>query len=135
MNSMIVQDCISNEFSKPSSESVRWILAHDIREPKRLNKVWRYLRKEGVRLQYSIYLISGTRKKIQEIIDHLDKLIDERADDIRVYPIGENTRFWGLGIQFEDGGNFLIDEVIDKLKVNNSVNKNKQFNDEEFDFQ
>ena len=135
MKSVITRDYISNKEITPSSKSVRWILAHDIRDPKRLRKVWRYLRKEGVRLQYSIYMISGTRKKMQEILDQLAEFIDEKADDIRVYPIGENTRIWGLGLQFSDGGNILCDEVIDKLRVHNSDIDDEQFEDKELDFE
>jgi CRISPR-associated protein Cas2 len=112
----------------PTSKSVRWLLAHDIRDPKRLQKVWRYLRKEGVRLQYSVYLLSGSRKQIQGVLDHLEKIIDKNVDDVRVYALGENTKIWGLGLQYFDGGNMLCDEVIDKLKVNDS-NENDQ-NDE-----
>lgn len=101
----------------PESKSMRWLLAHDIREPKRLQRLWRYLRKEGVRLQYSIYLLQGNRQHIEGVLDRVRQIIDARTDDVRVYAIGENTRFWGLGKQFEDGGNALCDELIDKLHM------------------
>jgi CRISPR-associated protein Cas2 len=99
----------------PHSHAQRWLLAHDIRDKKRLQKVWRYLRQEGVRLQYSVYLLAGTRHQIEGIIEQLRLIIDERADDVRIYPLTENTRIWGLGTQFNDEGNTLCDAFMDKL--------------------
>jgi CRISPR-associated protein Cas2 len=100
----------------PHSHAQRWLLAHDIRDKKRLQRVWRYLRQEGVRLQYSVYLLAGTRHQVEAIIERLRELIDERADDVRIYPLTENTRIWGLGTQFNEDGNTLCDAFMDKLK-------------------
>lgn len=100
----------------PHSQAQRWLLAHDIRDKKRLQRVWRYLRQEGVRLQYSVYLLAGTRQHVEAIIDRLREIIDEDADDVRIYPLTENTRIWGLGTQFNDDGNTLCDALLDKLK-------------------
>lgn len=101
----------------PHSHAQRWLLAHDVRDKKRLQRVWRYLRQEGVRLQYSVYLLAGTRHQVEAIIERLREIIDERADDLRIYPMTANTRIWGLGTQFNDDGNTLCDAFIDKLSV------------------
>lgn len=98
------------------SSAQRWLLAHDIADPKRLRKVWRVMRKVGVPLQYSLYLLRGNRLAIDKVLDQLRDLIDNKSDDLRVYPLGENTRLWGLGTQFSDGGNTLTDELIDRLR-------------------
>lgn len=103
--------------SIPHSHAQRWLLAHDIRDKRRLQRVWRFLRQEGVRLQYSVYLLAGTRQHVENIIDRLRDLIDEAADDVRVYPLTENTRIWGLGTQFNDDGNTLCDAFMDKLRA------------------
>lgn len=99
----------------PHSHAKRWLLAYDIRDPKRLQRVGRYLRQEALRLQYSVYLLSGSRDKIEQVVTRLHQLIDETADDVRIYPLTENTRIWGLGTQFADSGNTLCDEFVDKL--------------------
>ena len=101
----------------PDSHAQRWLLAHDVRDKKRLQRVWRYLRQEGVRLQYSVYLLAGTRHQVEAIIERLREIIDERADDVRIYPMTANTRIWGLGTQFNDDGNTLCDAFMDKLSV------------------
>jgi hypothetical protein len=69
-----------------------------------------------VRLQYSVYLLAGTRHQVEAIIERLRELIDERADDVRIYPLTENTRIWGLGTQFNDDGNTLCDAFMDQLR-------------------
>lgn len=70
-----------------------------------------------MRLQYSVYLLAGTRQHVENIIEQLRELIDEDADDVRIYPLTENTRIWGLGTQFNDGGNTLCDAFMDKLRA------------------
>lgn len=105
----------SRALANPNSHSQRWLLAHDIRDPRRLQRVWRYLRQEGVRLQYSVYVLAGTRHHVECVLERLLTLIDERADDVRVYPLNENSRIWGLGTQFENDGNTLCDVFIDKM--------------------
>lgn len=96
----------------------RWIVAHDICDPKRLQRVWRYLHKEGVRLQYSVYLLKGGRAEIELVMQRLRELIDERTDDVRFYPLTDSTRIWGLGSQFDDDGITLCDAMMDKFRQN-----------------
>ena len=107
---------VSPPTAPPESETQRWLLAHDIADPKRLQKVWRLMRKEGLPLQYSVYLVQGNRQRVQRLLEKITPLIDSKKDDLRVYPLGENTRLWGLGTQFNEGGNTLTDEIIDRLR-------------------
>jgi CRISPR-associated protein Cas2 len=113
---MTIQQRPNTRDASPDSTTERWLLAHDIADPKRLQKVWRLMRKEGLPLQCSVYLLHGNRQRVQRLLDQLALLIDNKADDLRVYPLGENTRLWGLGTQFTEGGNALTDEVIDRLR-------------------
>ncbi len=95
----------------------RWLLAYDIADPRRLKKIGRHMRKEGFALQYSVYLVVGNKAHVDLLLEQLSALIDPRADDIRAYPLGENVRIWGLGTQFDEGGNTLSDDVVDRLRV------------------
>lgn len=99
----------------PHSHTQRWLLAYDIRDPKRLQRVSRYINREGLRLQFSVYVLKGNREQIERVMDQLRLLIDERADDVRIYPLTEHTRIWGLGTQFADDGNTLSDAYLDKI--------------------
>lgn len=100
----------------PGSHAQRWLLAHDIRDPRRLQRVWRFMRGEGLRMQYSVYVLEGSRQQLDRVLQQLRGLLDERVDDVRVYAIGQSTRIWGLGRQFEDGGNLLCDAWLDRMK-------------------
>ncbi len=97
------------------SHTQRWLIAHDIADPKRLKKVWRFMQKECFRLQYSVYLFSGSREQLDQVLDKLNQIVNNKEDDVRIYAITENTRIWGLGIQFNDGGNTLYDTLFNKL--------------------
>lgn len=82
------------------NESDLWILAYDIRCPKRLGRVHRAVRKWGTPLQYSVFLIKGKRDKLQELLDLLtEKLINTKEDDVRVYAVHASTPVWCLGQQ------------------------------------
>ncbi len=124
----------TSSHTKPQSHAHRWLLAYDIRDPKRLQAVWRYLRKEGVPLQYSVYLLATTRVHLEQVMAKLRQLIDEREDDIRIYPINESTRIWGLGTQFDNDGNTLSDAFIDKLLQANTSTTSKEERGEELRF-
>jgi len=97
------------------SHAQRWLVAYDIKDAKRLAKIGRYINKEAVRLQYSIYLVAGTRRKMDEIMEQLEKLMNPKEDDVRIYPLGESTRFWGLGTQFMLDGNTLSDALVNQF--------------------
>ncbi|MEY4979615.1 MAG: hypothetical protein RLZZ352_1885 [Pseudomonadota bacterium] len=99
----------------PHSHAQRWLLAYDIRNPKRLQRVGRYIQREGLRLQFSVYILKGNRQHIEHVMEELRQLIDEKADDVRIYPLTENTRIWGMGQQFPDDGNTLSDVYLDKI--------------------
>lgn len=99
----------------PHSHAQRWLMAYDIRDPKRLQRVGRYMNKEGLRLQFSVYVLKGSREQVEQVMEQLRQLIDEKFDDVRIYPLTEKTRIWGLGTQFADGENTLSDAYMDKI--------------------
>jgi CRISPR-associated endonuclease Cas2 len=101
----------------PHSHATRWLLAHDISDTKRLQRLWRYLSKEGLRLQYSVYFLKGNRAEMEDIANHVLELIDQSADDVRIYALTQHTRLWGLGQQFPENSNMLCDEFLDKMKA------------------
>ena len=102
--------------SQNTAHAQYWLVAHDISDPKRLQKVWRYLSKEGLRLQYSVYLLRATSDQMQSHMGMLASLTHAKQDDVRAYPLTQHARMWGLGVQFDDGGNVLSDAFLDAIK-------------------
>ncbi|MCG5531151.1 CRISPR-associated endonuclease Cas2 [Halorhodospira halochloris] len=70
-----------------SERAIGHIVCYDIRDPRRLRRVHRQMRKWGVALQYSFFychLVPSARDRLAEV---LRQEIDERVDDIRIYAL------------------------------------------------
>lgn len=79
------------------------IAAYDISDPKRLSRVHRYLKKIGIPLQYSVFLLYVTPAQLSRITAVLNRLIDPRADDVRIYPLPQRPdwQWWGRPVWME----------------------------------
>lgn len=75
-----------------------YLLGYDIRQPRRLKRVHRFLKGEAIAAQQSLFLFHGTPASRDELLKELDQLIDPREDDVRLYPIGHPERLWLGGI-------------------------------------
>jgi CRISPR/Cas system-associated endoribonuclease Cas2 len=64
-----------------------WILAYDIACPRRWRRLYRLARERGVRLQWSVFLITEERFDPQRFLAEAARIIDARADDVRLYRI------------------------------------------------
>ena len=76
-----------------------WLVAYDIRQPRRLRRVHRQLRKEGVPAQYSAFTVEADDEQIERLLERLRALIDEREDDLRAYHLPAHCTVWSLGAQ------------------------------------
>lgn len=79
------------------NQAVNWILAYDIANPRRLGRVHRAIKKIGIPLQYSLWIIKENGAGIERIKRELLALIDPRADDIRIYRIPADPEIIQLG--------------------------------------
>ena len=78
-------------------DSGQWLVCYDIREKKRLAQVFRYLKKQGVPLQYSVFLVDASAAKMRRLLVELAQLIDTRADDIRAYGLPARPQYDTIG--------------------------------------
>jgi len=93
-----------------------FLLAYDIANPKRLVRVHRQVRKRGLALQYSVFLLLDTPSGLDGLLGQLDRIIDGREDDIRVYPLPARLDAEHYGRQFlPEGVRLLGDEDKDRL--------------------
>ena len=67
------------------NETTGWIVCYDIAEKRRLVRVHRLLRKWGVPLQYSVFIVDASAARLQRLLMQVDDLIDQSADDVRAY--------------------------------------------------
>lgn len=74
-----------------------WLLSYDIACPRRLARVFAALKKEGIPLQYSVFLLRCSQAQMGALIARLSGLIDPRQDDVRAYHIPARTWHASLG--------------------------------------
>jgi CRISPR-associated protein Cas2 len=83
-----------------------YLVAYDIADPRRLQRVARCVGRLGLRIQYSVFLAHLTPPQCKRLTDELRRLIDPRADDVRFYPLPTRVApiiygrsYWPEGIQ------------------------------------
>lgn len=87
----------------------RWLIAYDVREPRRLATVHRYLKRVAVPVQYSVFVTSASARQIKAVADAVQNLIDTRCDDVRMYPIPQNAFVHTLGVTMLPADAMLLD--------------------------
>lgn len=66
-----------------------FVICYDISDPKRLGRIFRYLKRRAVPLQYSVFHFTGDDRQLERCLATASRLIDERQDDLRAYPLPE----------------------------------------------
>ncbi|AWP22295.1 CRISPR-associated endonuclease Cas2 [Acidiferrobacter sp. SPIII_3] len=84
-----------------------WLIAYDIADPGRLNRVHRYLKGEAVPIQYSIFATNASANGIRRVHDALAMQIDPRRDDVRIYLLPQSLDISGIGSSFLPEGLLL----------------------------
>ena len=64
-----------------------WIVCYDMKEPKRLRRVFKCLKSHGIPIQYSVFLVHASSNAIDRLEVQLCKLINRNEDDVRIYAI------------------------------------------------
>jgi len=76
-----------------------YVLAYDIREPKRLRRTHAYIRKHGVSLQKSVFLIHTDRDGLAGLKQGVIERVNSKEDDVRLYPVRHPGALWTGGRQ------------------------------------
>lgn len=82
-----------------ASECRTWLVCYDIRQPRRLRRVHRILRKCGATVQYSAFSVRADDGGLRDLLDELRGEIAEHADDVRAYHVPDHCKVWTLGKQ------------------------------------
>lgn len=80
---------------------INYLIAYDIREPKRLNRVHYFICKKATALQRSVFLVNADKADIKAISKALIERADTQVDDIRLYPLQGLEAIWVAGKQAE----------------------------------
>ena len=81
-----------------------WLIAYDIKDPRRLYRVHRLLKARGIPLQYSVFIAWITKRDIQYVVEMLEALINPKQDDVRLYHLPSRLSLHVLGRQWLPSG-------------------------------
>jgi CRISPR-associated protein Cas2 len=71
-----------------------YLVTYDIANHKRLAKVHRVLKKEGIPAQKSVFFVFATEKQVNDILDRVAKEMRLSEDDLRAYPVTQPENVW-----------------------------------------
>ena len=83
------------------SERIPFVIAYDIREPRRLQRVQRLISAHCLQLQYSVYYATMSCRAMDTLIAKLQRLI-RPEDDIRIYEVEPLERAFMIGKHSDD---------------------------------
>lgn len=78
-------------------QRVDYVVCYDITDPRRIQRMHRYLRRWGTPLQYSVFHCRLNDRERQSLISGLHEKINEKTDDVRLYAIQASGRILCLG--------------------------------------
>lgn len=89
-----------------------WLIAYDIREPRRLQRVHRYLKRHAIPLQYSVFVTRANAAQLGNLRAGLAQIINAKVDDVRIYHIPDRTEAHTLGrMMLPEGVDLVLGEA------------------------
>jgi len=84
-----------------------YLIGYDIAEPRRLKRLHAFLKDRALPLQYSVFLGVFTPAEVDRTVAAIERRIDPRRDDVRLYPLARRTRIVTIGEAALPDGVFL----------------------------
>ena len=97
------------------SQNGLYMIAYDIANPRRLSRVHRALKKQGLPVQYSVFTVVMKRKALLRLLEHINQLIYPAEDDIRCYRLPEDIDIKVLGQQYFPADVMLFTGGVNRL--------------------
>ena len=79
------------------NEKKGWVITYDIRNPKKLVRLHRFLKRRATPIQYSVFHFFGSTADLGKLMDAVEDLINPKADDVRAYAIPARPEVFLLG--------------------------------------
>lgn len=94
-----------------------FVVSYDIADPKRLGRVHRILKRQGLPVQYSVFSVVMRRPQLLRLLESIDAVIDSAEDDVRCYTLPARVRTWLLGKQFFPDDVLLFVDGVEQVFV------------------
>jgi len=95
-----------------------YLIAYDIANPRRLGKVHRILKKQGLPVQYSVFSVVMKRPRLLRLLERIEEQIQVVEDDVRCYRLPGNADTVTLGKQFFPADVMLFTGGVDRILSN-----------------
>lgn len=79
-----------------------FIIAYDISEKNRLQRLQRLVSTQFLQLQYSVYYGTMTRQRMDAFITSMQKIIHPSDDDLRIYEVEPLEKSFVIGKHSDD---------------------------------
>lgn len=74
-----------------------WVACYDIAERKRLARLFKLLKSEGIPLQYSVFLLHASEHELALLEERIRNIIHPKEDDVRIYKVPSRNDIWMIG--------------------------------------
>lgn len=93
-----------------------WLIAYDIANPRRLGKLHRFLIKNAMPIQYSVFHFEGSPGRMGQLMADIADRIDPDEDDVRAYMLPNPLQMVTLGRGSIPGDTMLLSGVSPSLQ-------------------
>ena len=107
-----------------------YLICYDITEPRRLNRVARFLKKYAFRVQYSVFAAQLSQRQLRRVLAGLEGIIDPRTDDVRSYPVPDECEVTLIGPQMFPEDILLVQDGRNILRLSPAAAEDKDSEDE-----
>lgn len=84
-----------------------WLIAYDIANPRRLQRIYRAVKGDAMPVQYSVFLGVLNDKNVRRLAHELGSEINPAEDDVRFYHLPASLQYDCLGRPWIAEGLFL----------------------------
>ena len=74
-----------------------YMVCYDIANPRRLVRVHRIMKKNGISAQKSVFFLQRKEADMEAFLGELGRIIRKDEDDIRAYPVESPKKVWTTG--------------------------------------
>lgn len=74
-----------------------WLLAYDIADKRRLSRLHRYMKRQAVPVQYSVFYFEGSTLQLGRLLNEINDYINPKQDDVRAYPLPQDLKYDTFG--------------------------------------
>lgn len=87
---------------------VAWLVGYDIRNPRRLARLHRFMTRHATPVQYSVFVLRATPAAVGRLVQEIGEFIEPAEDDVRIYRVPEPAEVTVLGRSLLPDGVLLV---------------------------